>query len=135
MSDLTLSQVLDRAADVIERNGHHKHTWYADPTRPGMPVKDCRVCEGGAINLVVTGGPVIDTAYDDIPPILLGAYRVMAARHGYEIPDGYEYESDGDELEDLIEVVTRWNDHSARTGGEVAAELRAAAAELRAEGE
>lgn len=124
------SEILDKAADVIERNGLAQGGWYA-PYRE-KPTVECRVCAGGAVNLVVIGYPVCG-AVDTEAPGLMGAYRVLAHRvqPGLDIADDID---DEHRLDQYIAAIGAWNDAKGRTAEEVVRELRAAAASEREAG-
>lgn len=126
------SEILDKAADVIERNGWHQGDWMH--ARPGRQDDECPVCEGGALNLAVTGSPCIDADDDDAPADLLTAYEVMAHRAKPSLEIGPEDYTVGELLEAFVEVVASWNDAKGRTAEEVVRELRAAAASEREAG-
>lgn len=127
----TLAEIFDAAADVIERNGHFKGGWFA-PDRE-TPNADCRVCEGGAVNLVVTGHPDRRADEPDAPAILLDAFEVLAARRDAMLPDPADCDAT-ELLDECILAIARWNDAPERTPAEVVADLRAAAAEMREAG-
>lgn len=124
----TLAEIFDAAADAIERNGHFKGGWYGpDSTMPNRA--DCRVCEGGAVNLVVTGQPDVRADYAEAPAILLDAFEVLAARRGAMLPDPADCDAT-ELLDECILAIATWNDAPERTPAEVIADLRAAAAEM-----
>lgn len=52
------ADALDKAADHLDRVGHHKGYLYdTDQADAGTPLTDCRVCAAGAINIAVYGQP------------------------------------------------------------------------------
>ncbi|MFD0902386.1 DUF6197 family protein [Actinomadura sediminis] len=111
------SQILERAADVVERNGLHHGDWIL--TVPDMPEVDCPVCAGGAINVAALGHAEIDA---DDEASLRGAHRQAYLALARLIVPGV-----AEETEALIETVARWNDAERPTAEQVVAMLRAAA--------
>lgn len=113
------SEILDKAADVIERNGWTQGDWYDVDARGDS--RECPVCALGAIN--VAGGSLPDE-FPDGPR--RAAALVLADRLGV-LEDALSY--------GLSNTVGRdWNDVAGRTAEEVVAELRAAVASEREAG-
>lgn len=121
---MTSSQILERAADVVERNGLHHGDWIS--TVPDMPEVDCPVCTGGAINIAALGHAEIDA---DDETSLRGAHRQAYLALARRIAPNV-----ADETEALVETVARWNDAERPTAEQVVAMLRAAAASEREAG-
>lgn len=117
-----VSEVLDKAAGVIERNGWHQGEFYQAGSAPEPNL--CKVCAGGAIN--VAGGEDPDREYAE--GSVRAARQAFAERIDPETVaealrvDGYL------ERDELIELIGGWNDQDHRTAEQVVAELRAAAA-------
>jgi hypothetical protein len=124
------SEILDKAADHIERVGWAKDDWYIEPlivSDDGADWSDCKLCAGGGIN--VAAG--YDADFDEHAGLADGhpaarAFMVLAERVA---PD--EEVADPD---DAVTVVIKWNDADERTAEEVVRELRAAAASEREAG-
>ncbi|TDB83429.1 hypothetical protein E1264_28540 [Actinomadura sp. KC216] len=119
---LKVSEILDKATDVIGRNGLVAGLWYV-PTDNKSPV-DCPVCTGGA--LAIAAGFFPD--YDGEPS---GAYAdavgVLAERLGLD-PAQHETAQDV-----VLYGIAPWSD-TVRNADEVVRELRAAAASEREAG-
>lgn len=113
-NDLTsLADVLDKAAEIIARNGWMQDDFY-DFTQSqvwGKEPKDCRVCAYGAIHIALTGMP--QPPEEDGPDPDEAAYALL----------------------DFIGVEGRdlgsWNDQNGRTAEEVVQAMRGTAAHLR----
>jgi hypothetical protein len=101
------ADILDEAANVIERNGHHKGDYYTD--EGGRAPAACPVCTYGAIHVAAFGEPVptLDTI-----------------------------DADGDAATEAIRSLRRhlnttalgaWNDAPDRTAEQVITTLRSAA--------
>lgn len=99
--------VLDRAADIIERNGWWQN-FYCD-LGSSLPKRDCAVCARGAINLAANG-----RTPDRLSKVGEAALQALERYLGIsgEYPDS----------------VADWNDHPGRTAEEVVAALRGTAA-------
>lgn len=121
---LKVSEILDRAADVIKANGLVAGRWW-EPVGTKSPL-DCPMCTGGA--LAVAAGFFPGYAAEREPT---GAYAdavgVLAERLGLD-PSRYKTAQDV-----LLYQIAPWND-SGHTAEEVVRELRAAAAEMRGSG-
>lgn len=107
------ADILDRAAEVIERNGWHQGDYFnRDQEGAGINPADCAVCTRGAINIVATGGnPVND--YD---------VNGVAAAEALDLFLWDTFEAEG------RYGIAPWNDAPERTAAEVIAVLREAAA-------
>lgn len=107
------SQILDDAADVIERNGHHRGAFYdhGQAVALRVPAAECRVCLIGAINVAAGREPAYMVDVED-PVVVAVAAQIS------------EYIAPGD---DLSEAIADWNDRLVADGGAVATVLRAAA--------
>lgn len=113
----SLADVLDKAADVIDANGHHKR-WLYDQHQAsgGTPKKSCRVCVYGALNVAISGEPI----YSGVPE---ESALVEAAGEALRRHLG---------LRPIDLVAEEWNDTPGRTAEDVTTALRGTAAELRA---
>jgi len=116
-----ISEVLDGAADVVERNGWIKGQWYDEPEMPRSPLL-CKVCALGAIN--VAGGQRPDKPLDGEQR---GAALALARHLGFT-------DATIDDFGVVRLVGETWNDTIARSDDEVIAELRATAAAEREAG-
>jgi hypothetical protein len=116
----TVGEVLTAAADLVERYGLHKGDYWPgahrDTAWDGQPV-----CAGGAIR-VVDNTPGID------PLLCTKAQDTFA---DWLITGGHTNRCTyGDvDLTDAAETIAAWSDHPARTAQQVAAALRACAAD------
>lgn len=103
----TDADVLDGAADIIERNGWWRQYYY-DPGSQ-LPMRDCAVCARGAINLAANGknpNRLSDVGQDALRA--LERYLGISGEYPHSVAD--------------------WNDKPGRTAEEVIAALRGAAA-------
>jgi hypothetical protein len=108
MSTVT-ADILDRAADIIERNGLHKGSFCDDG--PGAKAKipqGWACCSYGAINIAANGERPWQASDGGE-----AAYRALVKHLG--ISDGHN------------DTVADWSDHPDRTVAEVIAALRGAA--------
>ena len=118
------SEILDKAADVIERNGLVAGQWY-EPTGTKSPL-DCPMCTGGA--LAVAAGFYPSYAADSEPTgAFADAIGVLIERLGLDEALGRTAQ------EALLYGIAPWND-AGHTAEEVVRELRAAAASEREAG-
>lgn len=108
---MTPDEILDKAADVIERNGWYQGD-FCNSGRENVPPKECEVCVFGAILVAANREPTLGILVFQDPTA-----RAFAAHLGFA----------GD-----TNRVTRWNDDPTRTSVQVVHELRACAANLRA---
>lgn len=107
MADIDTAEILDRAADHIDRVGWHQGSLY-DNSELAFP--SCPVCALGAINVALHGEPTFPL--DGADP--------------HDVADAV--------LDTLgIEGLADWNDAPGRTQAEVTAALRDTAAALRTE--
>lgn len=113
------SEILDKAADVIERNGWVQDEWY-EFGRAEDP-RDCPVCAGGGLDVAAGYDP---GEPDDIPA-LSAAVKAFAAH----VDPAFDPAAQGG-----YGTVAGWNDEPGRTAEEVVRELRAAAASERSQG-
>lgn len=117
------AEVLERAADEIERRGLHRGQYFDTRTRAGyLDLANCRVCALGAIGWVVQGHPTLyHEEFGDagVRPAVLAAETDQVWDHDYD-PTDY----------DLHECITIWSD-GLDTAAEVAAAMRTAARKLR----
>jgi hypothetical protein len=136
------SEILDKAADIVERNGWTKGEWYRPvemgPDESGadggdVPENECPVCAGAAINLALKYLPDYQHDDDFMDENAEMAFTALAARVDHEVRQDVET---GRPLlaHHLLDAVTSWNDRHDRTADEVVAELRAAAASEREAG-
>lgn len=149
MSELTTDQILDNAADIIQRNGWTQHEYYNWPA-PGMAVtnpQQCAVCPRGGMAIAAGRHPEFAASWpeycpsveelatesdDRIPSVeddvilfeVTEAERAFAA-HIRKLRPGY-----GGSFTDRA-LIEQWNDEAARTADEVITELKACAANLR----
>lgn len=107
------SEILDRAADLIERNGWTRDEWYK--RRRAEDPRDCPVCAGGALDAAAG----CDPGEPEYSPALIAAIGAFAARvdPAFDPAAAYGYGT-----------VANWNDAPGRTAEDVVRELRAAAA-------
>lgn len=120
-AQLKVSEILDKAADVIERNGLADGQWYR-PVGNKSPL-DCPVCAGGA--LAVAAGFFPTYASDNEPTgAFANAVGVLAERLGV-FKEQYRTAQAV-----LLYGIAPWND-ADRTAEEVVRELRAAAEQER----
>ena len=124
-AQMTVSEILDKAANIIEANGLADGQWY-QPTGAKSPL-DCPMCTGGALAAAAGFYPMY--ASNNEPT---GAYAdaigVLAERLGLD-PSRHKTAQDV-----LLYGIAPWNDVDGRTAEEVVRELRAAAAEQRKAG-
>lgn len=130
------SEILDKAADVIERNGWTKGKWYTplevSPEELSTE-NECAVCAAAAINIALDYLPDYQHDDDFMDEDAEKAFTVLAARVDHEVRLDVET---GHPLfaHHLLDAVTSWNDRHDRTAEQVVAELRAAAASEKAAG-
>ncbi|WP_328313146.1 hypothetical protein OG432_24705 [Streptomyces sp. NBC_00442] len=113
MSNPQLAAVYEKAADVIQTNGHCKGWFYDIDAEGSPPVHSLRVCALGALSVAVTGIPqppeeldgLLAEAVADLSP------RIVSGTVG----------------EDPVERIADWNDADARTPAEVVDTLLLAA--------
>lgn len=121
---LTTAEILDQAADVIERNGWTQVAFSeTDPDTIYTTTRDCPVCALGAMN--VAAGLEPDAEPDERP---VGAYRAFAEHLGLSV------DADRGVIGFSTSIGEDWNDAKGRTAEQVVTELRACAANLRAGG-
>lgn len=108
-----VSEILDKAADIIETRGW----WQGTYMMPGGNPANCPVCLLGAINVATGLAPNIEGAFREDGPASTAA-RALAEHMGLNNPNG-------DGLVDLLG--NEWNDREAESPEQVIAELRAAA--------
>ncbi|MFE2497153.1 hypothetical protein [Streptomyces scopuliridis] len=116
-----VADILDKAADTIEANGHHKGDLYRKSR--GRRRNRCQVCAFGAINIAVHGSPLHPDQYAVTPD--------RPDRRGWNLAVAV---SAGRMLRSHLGVteVHEWNDAADRTAADVTAAMRATAARLRA---
>lgn len=132
MSTLKPSEILDKAADHIERHGWIQNDWYLADL--GRPVSECAACGGGAINIVAGLDPCGEDdpeCYDDAT---ITALEAMACHVDEELREHYA-NGGREELTVLLNTIAEWNDSDDRTAEQVIAALRECAANLRKEGQ
>jgi hypothetical protein len=116
-----VADVLDKAADHIDRVGLHKGYLYdTSQADAGTPLPECRVCALGGINAAAFGTPRYSAEYnagDEPLPLILNFAQDAVARH----LGGPSFEVDV------------WNDKLERTQDDVTTALRATATSLRGE--
>jgi hypothetical protein len=108
---LQAADVLDKAADHLERVGHHKGYLYDERQAKGAAIESCRVCAVGAILVAAHGKP----RYPDDEP-LVGGISDLAILALTDHVDG---------------PVPTWNDEPDRTADEVVTAMRQTAKTLR----
>lgn len=109
-----IADVLDKAADVIDRNGHHKGYLYDEAKADdGLLVQCCPVDVVGAINVAVFDVPRWPA--EDHPDSRLAQAAVLALQ------------------ETVGEPVPGWNDDETRTQDDVITSLWDTAERLRKE--
>lgn len=109
-----IADVLDKAADIIDRNGWHQGDLYdGHQADVGVPVSECRVCAIGAINTAISGQATADLAGYDL--LLAGLAETC--------------------IDEVLDqgwwTVPEWNDAAGRTQDDVTTALRNAAARMR----
>lgn len=121
------SEILDKAADVIDRNGWIKGDWY-EPEERGDAPEDCPVCAGAAINIALEYAPDFD--HDDVDVDDGAAADAFSALLRQVV-----FETRGAPTpRNLIQDIAYWNDEDERTEDQVLAALRAAAEAERSAG-
>ncbi|MCP2339229.1 DUF6197 family protein [Actinomadura rupiterrae] len=117
------SEILLRAAEVIETRGWHQGTWFPDPLErkaAGWTRDTCPVCVLAAINIGAGNRTDFSTSFYDWEDVPTDPAYVAAVA----LADWLSLDLDGD----LLDVVGQgWNDHPDRTQEEVTAALRCAA--------
>lgn len=120
------SNILDKAADEIERRGWHQGGFISEPNNGGMAT--CKVCALGAIIL----------AAGERPSGLILALRGRAVDAAATLAKHLALQVDSDEIfehQGLIQAVgNEWNDNAAQTAEQVIDALRDAAAAERSAG-
>ena len=105
-----LADLCDKAAEIINTNGHHKRYLYnTKQAETGLPLDRCRVDITGALNIAAHGTPRYAGS-----PLVFAVETVLAKRVG------------------LASIVV-WNDQQGRTKGDAVTLLRETAEALRAE--
>lgn len=120
---MKVSEILDKAADVIERRGWWQGDYMPDINerqRRDVTVDSCPVCLLGGLNVAVGNAPD-EPIHDKSNPDAFAAAFALAVH--LDIPLSVSATSLGDD----------WNDRQ-RTAEEVVRELRAAAASEREAG-
>lgn len=115
---MKVSEILDKAADVIAERGH----WRGGYKRPGDDPATCPVCVLGAINVATGSSPDTEAGFK-VPGTASAAANALADHLGL---------NPGDDLIDLLG--NEWNDNDAESAEDVVRELRAAAASEREAG-
>lgn len=111
-SKTAIADLLDKAADVIDRNGHHKGYLYdEEQADSGLLVQCCRVDVVGAINVAVFGVPRWPA--DNHPGSPLAQAAVLALQETVKKP------------------VPGWNDETERVQDDVLIALWETAERLR----
>lgn len=111
-SKTDVADILDKAADVIDRNGHHKGYLYSEAKADdGLLLQACPVDAVGAINVAVFGKPRWPA--EDHPGGPLAQAAVLALQETVEQP------------------VPGWNDAPERTQEDVITHLWETAERLR----
>lgn len=105
-----IADILDKAADHIDKVGLFQGDLYDSYADPDKPVTECRVCAIGALNVALHGTPCFP----------LDRHETTA----HDVADYVREQINGIEL-------AEWNDAEGRTQGEVTALFRQAAAGLR----
>lgn len=109
-ADLELADLCDKAASIINENGHHKRYLYnTKQAQAGMALAKCRVDILGALNIAAHGTPRYAGS-----PLVFAAENALARRI------------------DRVSLVV-WNDTQGRTKGDAINLLKRTATELRAE--
>lgn len=119
------SEILDKAADQIDRRGWVQDDWWEADTPTHWT--DCKVCAGGGINAAAGWAPDFD-GYDR-----LGAEH-PAARAVIAFADRVAPDRESPAVDWAMALIIRWNDEEGRTATEVVRELRAVAASEREAG-
>ena len=112
------SEILDKAADVIEQRGW----WRGAYRQPGADVRTCPVCVLGALNVATGSAPDAESNFK-VPCAVSAAANALARHLGLGTDD------------ELIDALGNdWNDHTAESIDDVVSDLRAAAASEREAG-
>lgn len=118
------SEILDKAADVIKRNGLEAGHWYR-PVGTKSPL-DCPMCTGGALSVAAGFYPAYAA---DAEPTGAYACAIKALAERLDLAPA----KDVPVRDVLLYEIAPWND-AGRTAEEVVRELRAAAASEREAG-
>jgi hypothetical protein len=121
------SGILDNAANHIDRHGWAQDEWVdriTDDNGLVLPIEECPMCAGAAINNAGDFVPEYDEHYDGPTLQALEAF----ATHIGDLPTAPEFTFD------VLDIIANWNDADGRTQDEVVAALRAVAEKLRGEG-
>lgn len=111
---IEVADVLDKAADVIDTNGHCKRYLYdTRQAAAGTPINECRACLLGALNIAISGSPVY-LGTREYSRLAVAAEKALLTRV------------------DVPSLVT-WNDTRGRTKQQVTELCRDTAASLRGE--
>lgn len=114
-SKAAIADILDKAADVIKTNGHHKGYLYDEAqARTGISLARCRIDAVGAINIAVFGAPRWPSEEHQ------GSHLAQAAVLAVQ--------------EDTGTPLAAWNDGPDRTALDVWDAFRSTAARLRDSG-
>lgn len=113
-SKTAVADILDKAADVIDRNGHHQGYLYDEAKADdGLLLQCCPVDAVGAINVAVFGKPRWPTEDHDGSPLAQAAALALEETVGKPVPG--------------------WNDETGRTSDDVITNLWETAERLRKE--
>lgn len=110
-----VADLIGKAADVIDTNGHCRRDMYDHRQAVGTPLKDCRVDIIGALNIADHGTP----RYTGQSMLIYTAEQAILAH----------LQSQGDEP---AAAIVTWNDAKGRNKTQVAKLLRDVEAGLRA---
>jgi hypothetical protein len=107
-----VADICDKAADVIDRNGHHQGYLYDETTADdGLLLQACPVDAVGAVNVAVFGKPRWPAEVHAGSPLAQAAVLALEETVGGPVPG--------------------WNDEAGRTGEEVITALWETAERLR----
>lgn len=97
-----LAELIDKAAAVIAKNGHHKRWLYSEKqAATGLPLADCKVDIIGALNIGAHGSPRYGQSR-----LVAAAERALLAR--IEAPSLVTWnDARGREADDAIDLLER----------------------------
>jgi hypothetical protein len=136
---LTVAEILDGAADVIERNGWIQKDLFDSESAPGVPAKDCPVCARGGISVAAGQVPwfsadwpmtaefVHESGSEIAVPSSVAALDAITTA---EVAFAEHIRSLGFNVSGIpgAELIEKWNDRDGMSQAIVIAELRACAA-------
>lgn len=136
---LTVAEILDGAADVIERNGWIQKDLFDSESVPGGPAKDCPVCARGGISVAADQVPWFSADWPTTAEFVYEPGGVIPAPPSVAVFDAIaaaetafatHIRSLGFNVSGIpgAELIEKWNDRDGMSQAIVVAELRACAA-------